>query len=86
MKQVILEFKVLFNEANLMLMCKAAGEGIEKDFVFATNDKKLDYLQRTLLKQINLFVDSLITFYSLEDQIRGEKDLRRELLFNLITN
>ena len=35
---------------------------------------------------ITLFIDAIIVFYSLEDQIRGEKDLRRELLYNLIAN
>lgn len=43
-------------------------------------------MHRTLLKMINLFVEAVISFYSLEDQIKGEKDLRRELLFNLLTN
>ena len=46
----------------------------------------MDYVHRTILKQVNIIVDSLITFYSMEDQIKGEKDLRRELLINLITN
>jgi len=31
-------------------------------------------------------VDSLISFYSIEDQIKGANDLKRELMFNLITN
>jgi len=33
-----------------------------------------------------LFVDALIVFYSFSDQVRGEKDLRRELLINLVMN
>lgn len=70
----------------MVLICKIAGEGLEDDVVEATYAEKLDYLERAILKQINLFVDALIAFYSLEDQIRGEKDLRRELLFNLVTN
>lgn len=39
-----------------------------------------------MLKFISLLVDVLITFYSMEDQVRGERDLRRELLFNLVVN
>ena len=31
-------------------------------------------------------MDALITFYRLEDQIRNERDLKRELLFNLVVN
>ena len=46
----------------------------------------MDYLERAVLKVINMFVEVLITFYSMEDVIRGERDLRRELLFNLIAN
>lgn len=33
-----------------------------------------------------MFVDSLITFYSLDDYIKNERDLKRELIFNLVTN
>ena len=46
----------------------------------------MHYLHRVVLKTINLLVDVLIQFYSMEDQIRGERDLRRELLFNLMVN
>lgn len=35
---------------------------------------------------IYLLVDVTIEFYSLTEQIRGEKDLKRELIFNLVTN
>lgn len=31
-------------------------------------------------------VNGLIIFYNMEDQIKGERDLRRELIVNLITN
>lgn len=35
---------------------------------------------------INLLVETLISFYSLENDIKNDKDLRRELLINLATN
>lgn len=70
----------------MMLLCKSAAEECKDDLTTSTHSSKLDYVHRSLLKVINLFVDALISFYSIEDQIKGEKDLRRELLFNLITN
>lgn len=33
-----------------------------------------------------MFVDAMIVFYCMTDQIRGDKDLRRELLVNLVMN
>ncbi len=69
-----------------MLLCKSAAEECKDDLTVSTHSSKLDYIHRTLLKVINLFVEAFISFYSLEDQIKGEKDLRRELLFNLVTN
>jgi hypothetical protein len=47
---------------------------------------KLEYVMKSVLKQISIFVDALITFYSLDDQVRNERDLKRELFVNLITN
>lgn len=47
---------------------------------------KLDYVLKSVLKQISIFVDALITFYSLDDQVRNERDLKRELFVNLVTN
>ncbi len=35
---------------------------------------------------VNLLVEALITFYSLESDIKNDRDLRRELLVNLATN
>ena len=31
-------------------------------------------------------MDALTTFYGIENQIKNERDLKRELLINLITN
>lgn len=85
-RQIIEKFKMLFCDSNLMLLCKSAAEECKDDLTVSTHSSKLDYVHRSLLKVINLFVEAIISFYSLEDQIKGEKDLRRELLFNLLTN
>jgi hypothetical protein len=86
LRQIFEKFKILFCDSNLMLLCKSAAEECKDDLTVSTHSSKLDYIHRTLLKVINLFVEAFISFYSLEDQIKGEKDLRRELLFNLVTN
>lgn len=83
---MIEKFKSYFGDANVMLLCKSAGHGVEGDLNSATYDQKIDFVHRTITRMINLFIDAIIVFYGLEDQIRGEKDLRRELLFNLIAN
>ena len=47
---------------------------------------RLNFVNKSLLKFINVLVDALIVFFRIEDQIRNERDLKRELLFNLVTN
>ena len=83
---MIEKFKNEFCDANLILLCKSAAEECKDDLTISTHQQKLDYIHKTLIKVINLFVDSLISFYSIEDQIKGANDLKRELMFNLITN
>lgn len=68
------------------LLCKAVDTGCFEPLSEFSFEKKLEYVQSALLKFISLIVDVLITFYSLEDEIKGERDLRRELIQNLITN
>lgn len=73
-------------EANMMLLCIGSDDECTNDVMNSTSKEKLDYVQRSILKQINLFVDAFIQFYSFEDVIKSEKDLKRELVFNLVTN
>ena len=63
----------------MVLLCKAELKQV-------SHSDKLEYVRDSIVKQINLFVDALVSFYSLEDQIKGERDLKRELLFNLVAN
>lgn len=58
---------------------------LAKSSTVSNTEQKLAYVQKSIQKQINLIVDALITFYRLEE-IRGERDLKRELLINLVTN
>lgn len=67
------------------LLCKSQQPGLN-DEVPATPELKLQYLKKTILTVVNLLVEALITFYSLENDIKNDKDLRRELLINLATN
>lgn len=76
---MIEKFKQIFIEANMVLLCKAELKEV-------SNLDKLEYVRDSIVKQINWFVDSLVSFYSLDEQIRGERDLKRELLFNLVAN
>lgn len=50
-----------------MLLCKSAAEECKDDLTVSTHENKLDYVHRSLLKVINLFVEAVISFYSLED-------------------
>jgi hypothetical protein len=47
---------------------------------------KLELVQKGILKQIGLIVDAVLISYGMEDQIRNERDLKREILINLATN
>jgi len=66
-RQIIEKFKVLFCDSNLILLCKSAAEECKDDLTVSTHSNKLDYVHRTLLMVINLFVEVVISFYSLED-------------------
>ena len=77
---VLDKFKSLFVQYNMDLLCKAVDTGCYEPLSEFTFEKKLEYVQNALLKFIALFVDVLITFYSMEDEIKGERDLRRELI------
>jgi hypothetical protein len=80
LKSVIDKFKVHFVECNEMLLSKAPGQSAE------TGVLKQDYVVKTVTGFINLTVQSLIEFYSLHEEFGGTRDLRRELLINLVTN
>ena len=67
LRQIIEKFKDFFSETNLMLLCKSAAEECKEDLTISTHQSKLDYVHRAVLKVINLFVEALISFYSLED-------------------
>ena len=43
-------------------------------------------MQTTLIDTINMIVEAIIYFYSLQEQCGGKRDIRRELFFNLVTN
>lgn len=51
----------------------------------ATFEEKLAYAKASLLRIINVFVDTLLIFYNLDVVVRPH-DLKRELFVNLITN
>ena len=45
----------------------------------------MNYVQETIVRTINVFVDATLMFYGLETQIKPI-DLKRELFFNLMAN
>ena len=51
----------------------------------ATFEEKLAYAKASLLRIINVFVDTLLIFYNLDVVVRPH-DLKREFFVNLITN
>jgi len=83
---ILEKFKALFVKYNMDLLCKSVDSGTYEPLSEFSFEKKLEYVTNALLKFIALIVDVLITFYSMEDEIKGERDLRRELIYNLITN
>ena len=52
----------------------------------ANRQSRVEYIESALYRLIGLFVDALVLFYGLDLEIRNERDLKRELLFNLIGN
>ena len=46
----------------------------------------MSYMQNVLIDTINLMVEAIIQFYTLQEQCGGKRDIRRELFFNLVTN
>ena len=47
--------------------------------------EKMEYIHHTILQAINAFVDATLTFYELDNKLQN-RDLRRELFVNLISN
>ena len=73
MRRVIDKFKELFLNDNLVLLCKQQ-ENQTDDFggeplVEVPMEEKLGYVQYTILKIINVFVDALLTFYEMDDEV-----------------
>jgi hypothetical protein len=77
-RALIEKFKRVFTSNFIVVMARSWNSTEPAD--------RLDFVNKTLLKFINVVVDALIVFYRIEDQIRNERDLKRELLFNLVTN
>lgn len=57
-KGIIDHFKECFVESNMKLLC--IGADSESDKVTTTSKSKLEYVQRSIIRQINLFVDAVI--------------------------
>ena len=89
MRRVIDKFKELFLNDNLVLLCKQQENQTDdlggEPLVEVPMEEKLGYVQYTILKIINVFVDALLTFYEMDDEV-SLRDLQRELYVNLITN
>jgi len=66
-KKVIEKFKNLFVESNMVLLCRQVDDDEDEPLADATYERKMKYLYRVVLKTINLLVDILIQFYSMED-------------------
>lgn len=45
-----------------------------------------DYVEQALCRLVTLLVDALILFYAVDLEIRNERDLKRDLFYNLIVN
>lgn len=51
-----------------------------------SQEERCDYVNRQIVRAINLFVEGVLVFYQMEDLIKNQNDLKRELVFNLVTN
>ena len=56
------KFKMYFTAANMVMLCREGADCIE-----ASDGEKLEYVQKSILKVINLLIDVCIEFYSLSD-------------------
>jgi hypothetical protein len=55
---VIDKFKMHFTAANMVMLCREGADCIE-----ASDGEKLEYVQKSILKVINLLIDVCIEFY-----------------------
>ena len=86
MRETIEFFKASFIEANMVLLCKMADDGIvDEPLVDIPMEEKMDYAETTILEVIKLLTEAILIFYELDDQIKTY-DRTRDLFENLVTN
>lgn len=86
LRLVIENFKSTFVKYTMDLLCKQIDSGQVEPHSNSTFEQKLNYVHGNLINFIGIFVDALICFYNMESEIRGERDIKRDILLNLITS
>ncbi len=81
LRLVIENFKSTFVKYTMDLLCKQIDSGQVEPHSNSTFEQKLNYVHGNLIKFIGIFVDALICFYNMESEIRGERDIKRDILF-----
>ena len=84
-RAIIEYFKQVFVKNCMVLLCKESDPKAKEILAEATFEEKMNYVKMSLLRVINVLVDSVLMFYALNATIRPI-DLKRELFWNLITN
>ena len=70
----------------MVLLCRQAEDGItDEPLIDVPMEEKMDYAQHTVTSIIKLFMEAILIFYELDDQIRPF-DRTRDLFENLVTN
>lgn len=78
---IIEEFKVVYIPANMGMLIKKFEPGSTVNI-----QVKLKHVLNSVIQQAWVFVEALVQFYDLLEYVGDQTDLRRELLFNLVTN
>lgn len=82
-------FKSQFLEDNMVLLCRQVDSDIKDEdlepLIDVDIEDKMDYAETTILSIIKLFMEAILIFYELDDQIKPF-DRTRDLFENLVTH
>jgi len=83
-RATIEKFRGLFAQEHMVLLCRQS-EQSDEPLIEVPIEEKMDYAQHTVSAAIKLFMEAILIFYELDDQIKAF-DRTRDLFENLVTN
>ena len=70
-RAAINEFKSLFHQYNMVLLCRQTEFESEEPLVGEPMEDKMDYCELQINSVIDMFVNAILIFYELDTQIRA---------------